>query len=159
MDNDKQQRRVKVTEGGTHRTGTRRAAIKPHKREEVSAQKIIAEFTGSLKSGSTSQTYWGATIDKNAAALRTNFGLAATDTPYLLLDPTGTGRAGMLLSDTGVHLADGRGGRLSTTWKELSGQSIAYQRNMLVIGQSGVASRDGQVLLPLLQQLQAKLGK
>ena len=159
MDQDKQPRRVKVTEGGTHRTGTRRAAIKPHKREEASAKQIITTYMNSLKQGSTSQTFWGDTIDKNAAALRANFGLAATDTPHLLLDPTASGRAGMLLSDTGVHLADGRGGKLSYTWKDLAGQTLSYQRNTLAIGQSGITTRDGQALLPLLQQLQTKLAK
>ena len=131
MDQDKQPRRVKVTEGGTHRTGTRRAAIKPHKREEASAKQIITTYMNSLKQGSTSQTFWGDTIDKNAAALRANFGLAATDVPYLLLDPTAY----------------------------LAGQTLAYQRNTLAIGQNGITTRDGQALLPLLQQLQTKLAK
>lgn len=158
MDQDKQPRRVKNVDAQTHRAGTHRAAIKPHKRTISSQVKqVISSYMGSLKTGSLKQTYYGDTITKNAAALRTNFGLAADDEPYLLTDPTGTGRAGMLLSSTGVHLADGRGGTAAIDWKELPGCSIGYQRGMLVIGKGGIASTDGQALVSLLQQIQTKL--
>ena len=36
---------------------------------------------------------------------------------------------------------------------------LAFQRNMLVIGQTGINSRDSQVLTGLLQHVQAKLNK
>lgn len=162
MDQEKgtEQRRVKVTDATAHRSGTKRAAIKPHKRgTEPNIKQLISDYVGSLRAGSLSQTFTGTTITQNAAALRANFGLEATDEPYLLLDPTKTGRAGMLLSATGIHLADGRGNTATTTWKELPSCTVAYQRNMLVIGQGGVSSTDGKTLAPLLQQIQAKLAK
>ena len=48
---------------------------------------------------------------------------------------------------------------MAITWKELAGLAIAFQRNMLVIGQTGINSRDSQVLTGLLQHVQAKLAK
>ncbi len=160
MDQDKQPRRVKVTGDAAHQTGAKRAAVKPHKRTaEVNVKQVIADYMGSLKNVRLSQTYYGDTITKNAAALRSNFGLAAGDEPYLLADSTGTGRSGMLLSSTGLHLADGRGGTASIAWKDLSKRTIAFQRGTLAIGQSSIVSRDGQVLASLLQTIQSKVGK
>lgn len=158
MEQDKQPKRVKNVDAQTHRAGTHRAAIKPHKRSTASEVKsVISSYMGSVKTGTLKQTYYGDTITKNAAALRINFGLAADDEPYLLTDPTGSGRAGMLLSSTGVHLADGRGGTAAISWKELPSCSVGYQRGMLVIGKGGIASTDGQALVSLLQQIQTKL--
>lgn len=162
MDQDKQQdkqaRRIKVTGDAAHKTGTKRAAIKPHKRtSETNVKQVIADYMASLKAVSLSQTYYGSTITKNAATLRTAFGLAADDEPYLLADPTGTGRAGMLLSASGLHLADGRGGTALIAWKDLPSRKIACQRTTLAIGQSSIATRDAQVLAGLLQTIQGKL--
>ena len=160
MDQDKQARRVKVTEGATHRVGAKRAGIKPHKRAtEPNYKQIITDYLDGLKKGSVRQTYWGTTLAKSAAAVQKYFGLGSDDELYLLLDPTATGRAGMLLSKTGLHLADGRGGTLAIGWKELASQNIAYQRGALVIGQSSVATTDGQALAALLQQLQSKIAQ
>ena len=107
----------------------------------------------------TSARNWLLTIAKNAAALCRNFGIDTTDEPYLLVDPTGSARAGMLLSSSGVHLADGRGGTLAITWKDLPGITLACQRGMIVIGQSGVTTSDAQAMTTLLQQIQAKFAQ
>lgn len=160
MPEDKQ-RHVKNTGAGAHRGGTLRNAIKPHKRTaEPDIKRAIADYTSGIRAGSVSQTYWGATVDKNAAALRANFGLSSDDEPYLLLDASGgKGNAGMLLSRTGVHLSDGRKGRASISWGDFATASIGIQRGMLVIGQNGIVSNDAQVVLGLLQQLQATISK
>lgn len=161
MEQDKQTKRVKSTEGSTHRKGTLRAAVKPHKRTtDPVAKQVINEYMGSLKTR-LSQTTWGTSLTKNASALCSNFGLEASDEPYLLLDVTSgrTGKAGMLLSKTGVHIADGRGGTAAVAWKDLPNCKIAYQRNMLVIGQTGITSQDGQVLATLLQKIQTKVAQ
>ncbi len=152
------QRRVKVVDGATHRTGTLRAAVKPHKvSASPSVKQIIGDYVGGLKAGSLSQTYAGDTLTKNASRLRSNFGLAANDELYLLTDPTATGRAGMLLSASGIHLADGRGSTATVAWKDLRSCKIGVQNGMLVIGQSGVSTRDAKTLAALLQHIQAKL--
>ena len=162
MEQDKQpmQRRVKVVDASEHRSGTLRAAVKPHKRPtEPDVKQTIATFMANLKTRLT-QTYYGSTIDKNAAVLRANFGkLAATDELYLLCDPTATGKAGMLLAKSGIHLADGRGGTLAIAWKDLPGQTIAYNRGTLTVGQSGIATNDGQTLASLLKQIQTLYAK
>lgn len=157
MSDEKQARRVKNTEATAHRTGTLRAAVKPHKRTPSSAVlQTITDYMSGVQARSLTQTFWGASVDKNAAVLRKNFGLAQDDTPYLFLDATGTGtgKAGMLISESGVRLSDGRGGNVTISWKQLATTTVAYQRGMLVIGQSGVVSTDGKVLAPLLQRLQ-----
>ena len=86
-EDDKQQpRRVKVTDAAAHRTGARRAAIKPHKRsKDAAAKQVVSDYLAGLKAGALSQTYWGETLTKNAVALRTNFGLAANDELFLRL--------------------------------------------------------------------------
>lgn len=157
MDQDKQPRRVKVVDATAHRTGTHRGAVKPHKRvSEPDVKQLIATFMGNLKTR-LSQTYYGDTIAKNAKILASNFGLASGDEPYLLLDASsGRGQAGMLLSKAGVSLADGRGGKLTISWKDMAQTNVAYQNNMLVIGQNGIASADGKVLVTLLEQIKAK---
>ena len=161
MDQDNQDRaprRVKVKSSETGRTGTRHAAVKPHKRvNEPVAKQVIASYTANLKAGSLNQTTWGTGLTRKASTIRSSFGIAADDELYLLLDPTNTGKAGMLLSATGVHLSDGRGGTLAIAWKDFATISLAYQRNMLIIGQSGIASADGGALLTLLQQIQKQL--
>ena len=153
---NKQPRRVKVTDATAHRTGTRRAAVKPHKRvSEPNPKQLIADYMGSVTTR-LKNTYYGDTITKNATGLCNNFGIPTSDEPYLLVDPTGTGRAGLLLSSSGVHLADGRGGTAALAWKDQPGTTIACQRGMVVIGQSGVSTSDAQAITALLQQIQAK---
>ena len=154
------QRKVKATGAAAHRVGAHRAAIKPHKRATGPDYKqIINDFMNSLRSGSTRQTMWGDDVVKNAQAIRSIYGLAENDEPYLLLNLSGDGRTGMTLSSTGIHLADGRGGSAAITWAELAKTTVGYQRGMLVIGQTGVTSTDAQVLAALLQQIQTKIGQ
>lgn len=152
----KQPKRIKVVNNATHQVGSRRAAIRPHKRaSEPDVKQIVATFMSNLKTRLT-QTYYGDTIAKNATILRSNFGKLATDDElYLLCDPTGTGKAGMLLSKSGVHLADGRGGTLGLGWKDLADATVSYSNGTLVIGQSGIATRDSQTMAQLLQQIKA----
>ena len=158
MDQDKSQRRVKTTGAASHRTGTLRAAVKPHKVSSApNLKQIINDYMNALKAGSTSQTMWGANVEKNAQAIQSIHGLATTDEPYLLLNLSGDGRTSMALTSTGVHVADGRGGTLAITWADLAKTTVAYQRNMLVIGQTGISSSDGKVLAALLQHVQGKL--
>jgi hypothetical protein len=161
MEQDKQPKRVKNTESSAHRSGTLRGAVKPHKRKtEPSAKQIIDDYMGKLNIRLT-QTVWGTSLAKSASILRANFGLAATDEPYLLLDVSSgrNGKAGMLLSTTGVHIADGQGGTAAVAWKDLPKCNIAYQNNTLVIGQTGITTRDGQVLAALLQQIKSKVSQ
>ena len=159
-EDDKQQpRRVKVTDAAAHRTGARRAAIKPHTRsKDAAAKQVVSDYLAGLKAGALSQTYWGETLTKNAVALRTNFGLAANDELFLLSDPTATGQAGLMLSTSGVHLADGRGGKLGFTWDDFAKITVGYQRGgALLIGQNSIATKDAQALATLLKQIQEKL--
>lgn len=160
MADEPQQKRVKVTDSSaTHRVGERRAAVKPHKRvtNDVAARQTIDTFLESPEAKGLSQTYWGETLVKNAALLRKSFGLATDDDLYLLSDPTASGKAGMLLAKSGINLADGRGGKVSLTWKDLAETAVAYQRGALLIGQNGITSRDAQALATLLKQIQAKM--
>lgn len=161
MAEDKQGRRVKVTDASaTHRVGTKRAAVKPHKRVSAPDPKqIIAEYLNGLRAGSLKQTYTGDTLVKNAALLRKSFALDANDELYLLMDPTGTGKAGLLLSASGLHVADGRGGTGDVAWSDLSRLQISCQNNAVIIGQTGIQSRDAQAIATLLQQIQTKLAK
>lgn len=158
MADEKQGRRVKNTDASAHRAGTKRAAVKPHKRtSEPDVKKAITDYLATLRSGSLTQTYTGDTLVRNAAALRANFGLDASDELYLLNDPTATGKAGVMLSSSGVHIADGRGGKATISWKDFASTTVGYQRGMLVIGQAGVSSRDAQALAGLMQNLQSAL--
>lgn len=153
-----QQRRVKVTGAAAHRTGERRAAVKPHKKTTaLNYKEIITTYLGGLRAGSFVQSYAGDTLVRNGAAIRKGFGLAADDELILLTDPTATGRAGVLLSTSGVHLADGRGGTASIAWKDLKSCKIGVQRNAVVIGQSSIQTKDAQALASLLQHVQSKI--
>ena len=157
---ERQERRVKVTGAATHRTGERRAAVKPHKRESATnVRQVIEDYLGGLKKGTLTQTYTAATLAKNAGTIRAGFGLGSTDELYLLTDPTGTGKAGMLLCSAGVCLADGRGGKVTVKWAELPGCAVGCQRGMLVIGQSGVVTADAKTLADLLKTVQKKLAQ
>lgn len=153
------QRRVKVKSSETGRTGVKRAAIKPHKRVEDNSipKQVIEAFMGALQPGVVSQTTWGSSLSSKAATLRTNFDLAANEEPYLLLDLAGNAKSGMVLGTNGIHLADGRGGKMAITWDQLKSMQVSYKNNMLIIGQSGVSSKDSKAMAVLLQQIQKKL--
>lgn len=160
MDESKSPRREKVVGAATHRTGTHRAAVKPHKvTPSVNVAQVISDYLATLKRGSLTQTYAGATLTKNAALIRTGFAISSQDELYLLTDPTGTGKAGILLSTSGVHLADGRGHTTHATWKEFQSTKVSCQCGTIIIGQSSVSTRDAQALASLLQHIQGKLGK
>ncbi len=149
------ERRVKVTDGAKHRVGTIRAAVKPHKAATTSAKQVIADYLQGLGKGSLQQSYTGDTLNKNAKLIRTSFGVGGAEELYLLCDPTGSGKVGLLLSASGVHTADGRGGASHTPWKDFPKTDVSSQRGMVVIGQTGVKTNDAKVLVTLLQKLQA----
>lgn len=155
MSDDTQQRRVKVTDtSAVHRVGTKRAAVKPHKRTtEPNPKQIIADFLASLRSGSLKNTFTGDTLVKNAALLRKSFALAGNDDLYLLLDPSASGKAGLLLSSSGLSVADGRGGTGFVGWKDLPKCEISFENGMLVIGQTGITTKDAQHISTLLNKL------
>lgn len=149
------ERRVKVTDGAKHRVGTVRAAVKPHKVATTNAKQVIADYLKGLGKSGLSQTYTGDTLTKNAKLIRTSFGIGGTEELYLLCDPSGTGKVGLLLSASGVHIADGRGGTIHTPWKDLPKTNVSSQRGMVVLGQTGVKTNDAKALVTLLQKLQA----
>lgn len=161
MEQDKQQRRVKVVgEAATHRVGTKRAAVKPHKSTDTqNVGQIINDCLSSLRGTKLTQTYTGSSLTQYDKLLRTSFRLDANDEIYLLTDPTGTGKAGVLLSASGVHVADGKGTSIATSWKDFAKTGASCQRGMLVIGQNGIVTRDAQAVATLLQQVQAKLAQ
>ena len=56
MEQDKQPKRVKNVDAQTHRAGTHRAAIKPHKRSTASTVKsVISSYMGSVKTGTLNE--------------------------------------------------------------------------------------------------------
>ena len=150
---EKKARRAKNVNATAHRSGEFRAAVKPQGAGASSIEKLIFTYMGSVKT-SLSQTSWGPGLAKYASTLRSSFGLAANDTPYLLCDVAGTRKAGMVLSTTGIHIADGRGGTASVSWKDLARTSISYARGSLNIGQVRIVTADAQTLAGLLQHLQ-----
>ena len=46
---------------------------------------------------------------------------------------------------------------MAITWDQLKTMQVNYQNNMLVIGQSGISSKDSKAMAVLLQQIQKKL--
>lgn len=160
---DESQRHVKkVTDDAKHRTGTIRAAIKPHKvsnesTTKVDVGKVITTCLSSVKAGTLSQTYTGSTLTKNATLIRSGFGISSTDDLYLLADPTGSGKAGLLLASSAAYVADGRGSVSKIPWKDFKSCKIANQNGMLVVGQAGIMTRDAKTLTSLLQSIQSKL--
>jgi len=161
MPEDNKHRKVKTIGTATHRTGTLRAAVKPQSRSaEPNVAQIITNHMAAVRPASVPQTFWGTTITKNAAVLRANFRLVTTDEPYLLLDASnGSGKAGMLLSKTGVHFGNGRGSVSSIAWKDLPKQTVEYRQGTLVVGTNGIVAGDGKILVSLLQQIQAAYAK
>ena len=150
----KRTRHVKNVNATAHRSGEFRAAVRPQGASASSGvAKLISTYMASAKA-SLSQTTWGSDLTRYASTLRTNFGLAANDTPYLLCDVGGTRKAGMVLSTTGVHIADGRGGTATASWKELAQTSVSYSRGVLSIGSTRMTTNDAQTLAGLLQYLQ-----
>ena len=146
-------RRAKNVNATAHRSGEFRAAVKPQGAGATGVEKLIATYMG--KAGANlSQTTWGPSVSKLASALRTNFGLAAGDTPYLLCDVAGTRKAGLVISSTGVHIADGRGGKASVLWRELARTSVSAARGSLNIGSVRIVTADASTLAGLLQYLQ-----
>ena len=159
MATESEKRRKKVTGDAEHRTGTLRAAVKPGVtvgRKSVS--KVISDFIDAKGTRVFRQTFWGDKLAPSATALRRAFGLSAQEELYLFTKLSSTTQtAGVLLSSSGFHLLDGKGGAADVSWESLAGCTISYSRGMLVIGQLGIISPDSEALTELLQTIKAAL--
>ena len=156
---DKKARRVKNVNATGHRSGTLRGAVKPQQRtSETGPEQLVTTYMSSVRAGSLKQTIWGANVTKYASTLRKNFGLASNDTPFLLCDLTGTCKAGVVLSTTGIHIADGRGGTAAIPWKDLPKTNVSAQSGMLVIGSVRIVTSDAATLAALLQHVKKNIG-
>ena len=152
-------RRKKVTGDATHRAGTLRAAVKPGVtvgRKSVS--KVIAEYVEAKGAKVFSHSYWGNTLANSAKALRSAYELPADEELYLFTKLQGTVEtAGILLSSSGFHLLDGKGGFANVSWEKFPDCVISLNRGALVIGQLGITCPDAAALAELLQTIKATL--
>ena len=152
-------KRKKVRGDAEHRTGTIRAAVKPGVtvgRKSVS--KVISDFIAAKGARAFTHSYWGNTLDASASALRKEFELPADEELYFFTKLPGTRQtAGVLLSSSGFHLLDGKGGSADLSWEQFAGCTISFSRGMLVIGQVGITSPDSDELTELLQAIKAAL--
>lgn len=159
MTDESGKRRKKVTGDATHRTGTIRAAVKPGVTVgKKSVSKVISEYIESKGAKVFTHSYWGDTLAASAKALRTEFQLPANEELYLFTKLQGAAQtAGVLLSSSGFHLLDGKGGFADATWETFADCVISFSRGTLVIGQLGITSHDSEALAELLQTIKTTL--
>ena len=160
MAEEPKKRRKKVVGDATHRTGTLRAAVKPGVIVgKQSPKKVIQSFLESELARKLSHSAWGNALAASADKIRAAFELPAGEELYLFtqLPSSGAEAAGILLSASGFHLLDGKGGFANLSWDQFAGCAIAIKRGMLVIGQIGISSPDSQVLAELFQKIKAAL--
>ena len=152
-------KRKKVTENAEHRTGTLRAAVKPGVTVgKPSVEKVISDFIEAKGAKAFKRTVWGDKLAQSANALRSKFKLPADEELYLFTNLSSlTQTAGILLSSSGFHLLDGKGGSANLSWELFANCAISVSRGMLVIGQLGISSPDSEVLAELLQTIKAAL--
>ena len=152
-------RRKKVTGDAEHRTGTLRAAVKPGVTVgKPSVAKTISDYIEAKGARAFQRTVWGDSLARSATALRSAFKLPANEELYLFTNLSTILRtAGVLLSSSGFHLLDGKGGSADLSWDLFAGCSISFNRGMLVIGQIGITSPDSEELAELLQTIKANL--
>ena len=152
-------RRKKVTDDAVHRTGTLRAAVKPGVTVgKPSVEKIISDYIEAKGAKAFKRTVWGDGLARSATALRNAFKLPASEELYLFTNLSTILRtAGVLLSSSGFHLLDGKGGSADLSWDLFSSCTISFSRGMLVIGQVGITSPDSEALAELLQTIKASL--
>ncbi len=152
-------RRKKVTGDATHRAGTLRAAVKPGVtvgRKSVS--KVVSEFVEAKGAKAFTHSYWGNALASSAKALRAEFELPANEELYLFTKLSGTAQtAGVLLSSSGFHLLDGKGGFANVSWEKFPDCVVSLSRGVLVIGQLGISCPDAATLAELLQTIKATL--
>lgn len=160
MADETKRRRKKVTGDAEHRTGTLRAAMKPGVTlGRQSVAKVIENFLSGSGAAGLSHSAWGKRLEASAAAIRAAFELPATEALYLYtqLPSAGSETAGLLLSASGFHLLDGKGGFANLSWDQFAGCIVSIKRGLLVIGQIGISTPDSQALAELLQQIKAAL--
>ena len=152
-------RRKKVTGDAEHRTGTLRAAVKPGVTVgKPSVAKTISDYIEAKGARAFQRTVWGDSLARSATALRSAFKLPANEELYLFTNLSTILRtAGVLLSSSGFHLLDGKGGSADLSWDLFAGCSISFNRGMLVIGQIGITSPDSEELAELLQTIKTAL--
>lgn len=152
-------RRKKVTDDAVHRTGTLRAAVKPGVTVgKPSVEKIISDYIEAKGAKAFRRTVWGDGLARSATALRNAFKLPANEELYLFTNLSTLLRtAGVLLSSSGFHMLDGKGGSADLSWDLFTNCNISFSRGMLVIGQVGITSSDSEALAELLQTIKAAL--
>ena len=152
-------RRKKVTDDAEHRTGTLRAAVKPGVTVgKKSVSKVISDYIEAKGAKTFQRTFWGDKLAQSASALRSAFKLPANEELYLFTNlSSGLKTAGILLSSSGFHLLDGKGGSANLSWELFTNCAISVSRGMLVIGQLGISSPDADELAELLQAIKESL--
>lgn len=152
-------RRKKVTGDAEHRTGTLRAAVKPGMTVgKPSVKKVISDYVEAKGARAFRQTFWGDKLAQSSTTLRSKFKLPANDELYLFSNlSTLTRTAGVLLSSSGFHLLDGKGGSANLSWEMFADCTISTSRGMLVIGKLGIVTPDYEALAELLQTIKAAL--
>lgn len=159
MATESEKKRKKVTGNAEHRTGTLRAAVKPGVTVgKPSVGKVISDFVEAKGARVFKRTFWGDKLAQSSKSLCSMFKLAASDELYLFTNLSSlTQTAGVLLSSSGFHLQDGKGGSANLSWEMFSDCAISTSRGMLVIGKLGIASPDYEALAELLQNIKAAL--
>ena len=152
-------KRKKVTGDAEHRTGTLRAAVKPGVTVgKPSVAKTISDYIEAKGARAFQRTVWGDSLARSATALRSAFKLPANEELYLFTNLSTILRtAGVLLSSSGFHLLDGKGGSADLSWELFANCTISINRGMLVIGKVGITSPDSEELAELLQTIKANL--
>ena len=152
-------RRKKVTGDAEHRTGTLRAAVKPGVTVgKQSVEKVISGYVEEKGARVFKNTFWGDKLAQSSNNLRSIFKLAANEELYLFTNLSSFIRtAGLLLSSSGIHLLDGKGGSTSQSWETFADCNVSTSRGMLVIGKIGIVCPDYEALAELLQAIKAAL--
>ena len=152
-------KRKKVTGNAEHRTGTLRAAVKPGVTVgKPSVGKVISDYIETKGARVFKRTYWGDKLAQSANTLRSMFKLPANEELYLFTNLSSlTQTAGMLLSSSGFHLLDGKGGSANLSWETFTDCAVSTSRDMLVIGKIGIMCPDNEALAELLQSIKDAL--
>ena len=159
MATESEKRRKKVTSDAEHRTGTLRAAVKPGVIVgKPSVEKVISDYIEAKGAKLFRCTFWGDRLAESSNTLRSIFKLPANEELYLFTNLSSLNRtAGLLLSSSGLHLLDGKGGSANLSWETFASGSVSTSRGMLVIGKIGIVSPDYEALAELLQTIKTTL--
>ena len=159
MATESEKRRKKVTGDAEHRTGTLRAAVKPGVIVgKPSVEKVISDYIEAKGAKLFRCTFWGDRLAESSNTLRSIFKLPANEELYLFTNLSSLNRtAGLLLSSSGLHLLDAKGGSANLSWEMFASCSVSTSRGMLVIGKIGIVSPDYEALAELLQTIKTAL--